>query len=267
MRLKASKRAARRRRRGDLDYETASRIDKTALDQPATEVFLSLLARAVRQFHTYPANSPFCTDAVAVCRKALEALPRQELLVFRVGPRDLIVEGRVVGANAIVQDLAQRLHRARVAVLSIDPEASETDLQQLCRCVVQCQEGEAVALADLLAERGVDKVEARLAEKAEILDLGAPRPPLIALASCERRRRDALFAAGAPVHHLYPPDKGWVRVDPASTFSSVSLAELAVLIENPSELAAMLLRLTDEAGEAPLPRDAALARKIGRAHV
>jgi hypothetical protein len=247
---------------GENPFESFTNADRS-LDQRATETFLQLLARAVRQFHTYPPNSPFCLDAVVACRKALEAVHRRELLVFRVSPRELIVEGRAVGANAVIQELAQRLHRAGVALLSIDPEASEADLEQLCQCLMQCHESAAVALTDLLAERGVDKVEARVAEKVQILDLGTPRAPLCELASSERRRRDALFAAGAPVHHLYPPDKGWVRLDPTTTFSSVSLAELAVLIENPSELAAMLLRLTDEAGEAPDPSDASLERKFG----
>ena len=45
-------------------------------DFRAVEEFLQLLARAVRQFHTYPATSPLCTDAISACHKVLRVARR-----------------------------------------------------------------------------------------------------------------------------------------------------------------------------------------------
>ena len=47
---------------------------KQAWRQPelrAIEEFLQLLARAVHQFHAYPAESPLCLDAITACHCAL----------------------------------------------------------------------------------------------------------------------------------------------------------------------------------------------------
>ena len=71
----------------------------------------------------------------------------------------------------------------------------------------------------------------------------------------------ALFANGGPVNHLYPPDKGWVRLDPAARFSSVSLVDLALLVDDPPSLASMRLPLTDDDVGAQSPQDA-LAQKF-----
>jgi len=244
----------------------------TRLDSPGhpadlspAEAFLNSLARAVRQFHTYPATSPFCTEAIAACQKTLASIPAGERLSFRVTPHGLVVEGNRLGADTIVDhELGHRLHRVGVSLMSVDPETSARDLEQLCQCLVQCPEntGGAVALGDLLVERGVDRIETRAAQKAEVLELRAPSKALCDLAANERRRRDALFAPGASIRHLYPPDKGWVRLDPTATFDSLTLTELAVLVESPSELAAMLLRLTDDDGDPSSREGAALERKF-----
>src|SRR5207248_2922810 len=61
----------------------------------------------------------------------------------------------------------------------------------------------------------------------------------------ERARQSAAAPAG-PVQHLYPPDKGWVRIDPASADASISLTDLTVLVDEPADLAAMLSRLIDD---------------------
>ena len=49
-----------------------------------------LLARAVRQFHTYPATSPLCTDAIAASRKVLASLDTRERLSLRITPREVV---------------------------------------------------------------------------------------------------------------------------------------------------------------------------------
>ena len=50
------------------------------------EECLKLLARALQYFHTYPANSPMCVDAVTTCHSALGRVPGNERLVFVVEP-------------------------------------------------------------------------------------------------------------------------------------------------------------------------------------
>src|SRR4029079_14658791 len=41
-----------------------------AISAPQAAALLAL-ARTIHQFHTYPATSPLCIDAIAACRKAL----------------------------------------------------------------------------------------------------------------------------------------------------------------------------------------------------
>ena len=78
-----------------LDYKPDVRPTKTATvaasgafraeDFAAVEEFLNLLARAVRQFHTYPSTSPLCSDAIAACHKVYATLERRDRLVLRAG--------------------------------------------------------------------------------------------------------------------------------------------------------------------------------------
>ena len=57
---------------GKTDYKVRRTPDKPAPvpeDAGAAAIvdFLQLLGRAARQFHTYPATSPLCTDAIDEC--------------------------------------------------------------------------------------------------------------------------------------------------------------------------------------------------------
>src|ERR1700674_4726450 len=55
-------------------------------DFAPVEGFLHLLARAIRQFHTYPPTSPLCTGAIAACHKALTSIEYRDRLALRVTP-------------------------------------------------------------------------------------------------------------------------------------------------------------------------------------
>ncbi len=82
-------------------------------DHAAVDEFLLLLARAIQQFHTYPPTSQICQTAVEACQRTLVALEGREQLVFRVMPREVIVDEVGVGSGTIVeQELARRLHAA-----------------------------------------------------------------------------------------------------------------------------------------------------------
>jgi hypothetical protein len=236
-----------------------------AADTTDVAAFLHLLARAVRQVRTYPLTSATCLDAIAACHKALVARDAAESVFVRVTPRELLVGETAVGAGTIIeQELALRLHRARVGSLSIDGTALPRHLSRFCSDLIDVSERRDLAgtLADVLGEHGIDTIIADTAHRPEVLSIGAPAPALTELAAAERQRREALLADGGPPTHLYPPDKGWIRLDPTSKLDSVSLVDLAVLVESPVTLADMLMRLTGDEADALDGQDSALEKKF-----
>jgi hypothetical protein len=246
---------------------TAAENDETASLRPAdfaaVEEFLQLLARAVRQVHTYPATSPLCTDAIAACHKELASLDSRDRLSFRVTPTELIVDHVTTGAGTIVEhEIVRRLHRAHVAALDIDRSASARDLSRLCTALLHSDDlaRTKTTLSELLVEHGVETIVAQLALRPEVLHIGAPPVSRTDLVSRERRRRQTAPVSGPP-SYLYPPDKGWVRLDPAAALETVSLVDLAILVDDPAEIASMLLRLTDDEGSTE-SRDGALQQKF-----
>jgi len=244
--------------------KTAAQVAARPDDFTAVEEFLQLLARAVRQFHTYPTTSPLCTDAVAACHKVLASLERRDRLVVRVTPTEAIVDDAAITGAIVVQELVRRLHSARVVALDIDRIATPRHLTRLCSNLIRSGALAATktTFADLLAEDGVETIVAVMAHRPEILDIGSPPAPVCDLVGHEQQRRQVLFAAGGPVDHLYPPDKGWVRLDPSARLDHVSLIDLAVLVDDPVEMATMLLRLTDDDPIGPEERETALERKF-----
>jgi hypothetical protein len=209
--------------------------------------FLQLLARAVRQFHTYPATSPLCTDAIETCHRAFMALELEQPLGFRVAPGELILDDDAVGRGTIIeQELSRPLHRARVASLEIDCAVSVRDWCQLCEILAAGGRTHSTAsFAELMLDSGVAAIVPRMTPRPEVLELGAPPSAVQTLVERERTRQASL-GAGSPAQHLYPPDKGWVRLDPTVGFDVISLLDLTVLVNDPGELAAMLTRLIDD---------------------
>ena len=188
--------------------------------------------------------------------------------MLRVTPTELIVDEIGVGAGTIIeQELVRRLHRAHIAAIDFDRIASARDFSRFCADIVS-SEGlvkTKTSFAEQLTEHGVETIVPHMAHRPEVLDVGAPAPSLCTLVDHERRRRESLFEGGAPVNHLYPPDKGWVRLDPAAQFDTVSLVDLAVLVDDPAEVATILLRLTDDDPADPLgaaARGTALEQKF-----
>lgn len=229
----------------------------------ATAEFLQLLARAIRQFHIYPPTSPLCSEAIAASCRAFGAIERQERLLLRITPRELIVDETGLGAETIVeQELVRRLHRAHVAVLEIEHAASPRDFARFCTDLIRCDDiADKTTLAGLLVEHGVDTIVPRMARRPEVLDVGAPPAPVRDLVDRDQKRRRAAPAVG-PVDYLYPPEKGWVRLDPTAGLETVSLVDLAVLVDDPVDIATMLLRLTDDDPAGPDARDRALEQKF-----
>jgi hypothetical protein len=230
-------------------HAAVSRPAPRTADGVAVEDLLHLLGRAVQQFHTYPPTSQMCLNAVDACQRALVGLDGREQLAFRVMPRELIVDEVPVGAGSIVEyEVARRLHSASIAHVTIERDASARELARFCFDLVQCDSRHGLhhSLIDMLEEHGVGRIALRPAYRPQVLEVVAPSAPVSTLIAHQRAKRDELFAAGGPVDHLYPPDKGWVRVDPTNRFEQVSLVDLALLAQNPATLAGMLLRLTED---------------------
>jgi hypothetical protein len=235
-------------------------------DLTAVEGALQLLARAIRQFHTYPATSPMCVDAVMACHDALKSIPHRDRVASRVGPHDLIVEETQIGAGTVVeQELTKRLFKLRVASLEIECHATPRELSRFCIDLVESEDPQTgeVTFAERLAEHGVGTIIPEMAQKPVVMDVGVPLPHTTELLAHERRRQAEaeLAQPDAPVSYLYPPDRGWVRTDPAQGLSQVSLLDLVVLVDDPADIATLLVRLTDNDVSGPEAKQTALERK------
>ncbi len=233
------------------------------MDFETIEAFVQLLARAVRQFHTYPATSPLCLDAIAACQKALSSLDRRDRLVMRVSRQGLIVDESAVASPLVDQEITRRLHAANVIALDIDRAATTRDLSRFCAHLSQADRHDkaTTTLAERLADDGVESILVLMAHRPEVFDVGAPPAPVCDLVEFEKRRRLSAVASG-PSEYLYPADKGWVRLDPCTPLDDVSLVDLAVLVHDPAEIAAMLLRLTGDDPDAEEEPATPLERKF-----
>ncbi len=217
-------------------------------DARARDEFLQLLARGVQQFHTYPAGSPICQQTVESCLRALVSLESRDQVTFRITPHELIVDEEPTGRGTLIEfELARRLHAAFIAQVTVERVASARELSRFCAALIRCGDRSAppMTLLELLAEYGVDRIALQPADRPEVLSISANVAPVQHLIDHERQRRNDALAAGGPVNHLYKPGKGWVRVDPSTPLDTVSLIDLALLAENPTALAHMLIRLTD----------------------
>ena len=237
---------------GKPDYRVRRPTDKPArgvhAGNAATVDFLQLLGRAVRQFHTYPAASPLCTEAVDACHRAFTALDIDHALTFRVMPHTVVLGDDEISGDAVIeQELARPLHRARVASIEIERGVSPRDWSHFCATVAAAPRSgpRSASLAEMLLDAGVAAIVPRVTPRPEVLELGTTPPAVRSLVERERVRQAAASPAG-PAQHLYPPDKGWVRVDPASADPAISLTDLTVLVNEPAELAAILARLIDD---------------------
>ena len=233
-----------------------------AVEQPAALEFLQLLGRAIQQYHTYPPTSPMCRNAVEACQRSLVALRRDQILC-RVSPTDLIVDEIPLGKGGIVeQELARRLHAAAIAQVTIDQSVSLREIAHFCNDLLasSSRTSDQPGLIEMLTEHGVDQIALRSAYQPEVLQVRPPAAPVAELIDYQRQKREQLFATGGHIDHLYPPDKGWVRVDPSAKFPTVSLTDLAVLAGEPATLATMLVRLTDD--DEPAAAGDALSQKF-----
>lgn len=224
-------------------------------DRARIEEFLQSLARAVRQFHTYPAASAHCVEAVDACHGALTRIDA-ESLVCVASPRELLVSGTPMGRETLIgQELARRLHDFRCQALEIDRSATRRDISIFCTELVAHHDANTSPLNERLRRQGLERIQVIEGYQAEVFDVAA-NTAVCSAVQRDREWRDAQLSTGR-VGHLYPADKGWVRVDPCAPFRQITLSGLALLVEEPPTLAQMLSRVAGDSAATPLsPADA-----------
>jgi hypothetical protein len=230
-------------------------------DVARLEAFLQALARAIRQIHTYPPVSPRCVSAIEDCHRALASVPA-DVITCVVTPHELLVSGTPIGRDTLVeQELARRLHDHRCQALDIDRSATPRDLSTFCVELVAGRHDDAAPLSDRLRGHGVERVSVRAGYQTEVFDVAASATVCAAIER-DRQWRDAQPSSGR-VTHLYPADKGWIRIDPGAALRQVTLPALAVLVEDPAALAQMLSKVGGDTEAKPLSRDDALEERCG----
>lgn len=215
----------------------------------ALEAFLLLLAKAVRQLHAYPVTSQVCVDAVNTCRAHLASIDGPDETSLTVSPDALLLHEHPLGDQPFVkQELTRRLRRARVAAFTIHRDSTTRDLTRFCVNLLRCSEtaDRTLSVAAFMAEDGVEAVSVEVTSRREVLQVNASASAQRDLVAHERRRHAEAPPANTRTVHLFPPHRGWIRLDPAEKYDTVGLADLAILVDDPSTLAAMLDRLVGE---------------------
>jgi len=205
-----------------------------------------------------------CVDAVMACHEALKAVPHRDRISARVTPHDLIIDEITIGTGSVIEhEITRRLFRLRVASIDIDREVTPRHLTRFCVDLVESDDLDAadMTFAERLTEHGVDSIIVEMMHQPAVMDVGVPPAPTRDLLERERQRREELTQPDAPVSYLYPPDKGWVRLDPAQRLDAVSLVDLVVLVNDPADVATMLMRLTGDDMSGPDVKEKALERK------
>jgi hypothetical protein len=218
------------------------------------DAFLQALARAARQSHTYPAASAHVVEAVAAAHRALQSVALNSVSCI-VTPRELLVAGVPIGRDTVIEhELARRLREFRCETFVVDRTASTSDLAALCGELAARPKCDTDALADRLDRRGVHRVNVKGSYQPVLLDVHASTDAC-AIAEQDRCRQDVTLEAGRSAH-LYPPHKGWVRLDAGLRLNGVTLTGLAQLVDDPAALAAMLSQLAGEGTSAASQSDA-----------
>src|SRR5581483_6079801 len=201
-----------------------------------------------RQFRTYPSTSTMCTDAVDACHRAFLALRQDDAVAVRITSEQVLLNDDAIAADtAIDQELRRPLHAAHVATLEFERGAGARDWAQFCLVVAAARRAarEAPTFAERLMDAGVNAIIVRMTPRPEVLDFPDLPDATRRLIAHERQRQAS--APDTPAQYLYPPDKGWVRVDPTADDASVSLTDLTLLANDPEHLASILARLVDDA--------------------
>jgi len=228
-----------------LSSPGVSRAPGSAPRSPSDR-FAAALAKAIHRFRAYPPDSPLCIEALDACQHALRAC-EHEHLTLRIAARALLIDEEVATDTPAVADMRRRLHDLGVASVGILRDASLRDLSCFCRELI-AREGKAPveSLPESLAARGVQHVHASIVVRPAVLAAETVAADRLARVDLDERQR-AIDRGRPGGNHLYPPDKGWVRLDPGLPLpAQMSLTGLAQLVGDPLALATMLVSLSDQ---------------------
>lgn len=229
----------------------------------AVELFLLLLAKAVRQLHAYPVTSQVCADAVQACLAHLVAIDGPDEIPLAVSPDALLLHEHALGETPFIRhELTRRLRRARVAEVTVHREATTRDLTRFCVNVIRGAESadRNLSVAELMAEDGVEAITVQVTSRRAVLEVGATAPAQRDLVTHERRRREETHDLDTHAVHLFPPHRGWIRLDPAESYDGLTLADLAIMVDEPEALARLLHQLVEDA---PAGDNEAFDRRLG----
>jgi hypothetical protein len=232
----------------------------------AVESFLMLLAKAVHQVHAYPVTSQVCVDAVKMCRSHLGTMDGPDETRLSVTPDALLLHEHPLGDNTLVrQELTRRLRRARVVEVTVHHQATVRDLLRFCVNLIRVAESadRTLSVAALMQEDGVEAIGVEVTARREVLAVSPAAPTQRDLVAHERRRRDEAVVSNMRTAHLFPPHRGWIRLDPAESYEAITLADLAILVDDPNELASLLQRLVEDEQGAGEAAPHALERRFG----
>jgi hypothetical protein len=236
-------------------------VPAIADDLRPIEEFLQTLARAIRQFHTYPATSPHCVEAIEESRRALSLIGCESLACV-VSPRELLIDGRGIGRDTPIEhEVARRLYESRCETIAIDQSATSRELARLCieLSARRNRSTDTTSLDERLRKHGVEHINVSSAYEPVLLDLEATARACNLVEQNDKREESD--SPTERVAHLYPADKGWVRVDPSVSLKRVTLSGLAHLVEDPALLAGMLARLGGDPADAPASPDDAIEQR------
>src|SRR5215212_1274544 len=202
--------------RGAAGEETPARRIATPRAAPVETIpgelrpvdeFLHTLARAIRQFHTYPATSPHCVEAVEESRRVLHRLV-SESLVCVVRPRELLIDGRAIGRDSPVEhELARRLYESRCATIVIDRSATARELARLCvELATRRDRRDSPSLLERLRKHGVERITISSTCEPVLFDIEATAQ--IGTVIEQERQQQPFDPAEGRVANLYPADKG-----------------------------------------------------------
>lgn len=197
---------------------------------------VSDLALAVQRHRIYPSSSPLCLESVTACRGSLSVLP--DGLELRVSPSGLDAAAPLP-TTPMVRELGDRLFRADVEAVEVEVAASASELARFARLVARWDRraDPSQTIAERLLDEGVTAVRLRMTERLQVLEIPPLRPRE------ERALREERGARGER-RVVDPLEEGggtWVRAEIGGRVESLDLVDLAALLDDPLELARVLL--------------------------
>ena len=240
-------------------------------DFAAVEEFLQLLARAVRQFHTYPGDQPAVhrrdrrlSQGTRVARRTRSAVVPRHAARGRRRSTSASAAARSSSRSSCAGCIA-RTSRRSTSIAAPRPATCRASAPTCSAATISSKSKTTLVGAAGRARRRHDCAAA--GAPARGARRSARRRPHAAIWSARERRRRA-GRRGQPARPaiciLRTRDgSGSIR---RRRFDTISLVDLAILVDDPADIASMLLRLTDDEAGGRVARRRAAAEIQRRRH-